>query len=293
METATVGLPLLVLLLPTVGWPQSSPSVTPHGPYSLTIFADPGANASSVSQQASSGGLNMGHVFIGLTNGARKVYLGYYGDSTNPARGQLRVDADLVDSGWLYKKTYQITEQGYRAAHEMIDTWGAGNQRVGALGESVFDTFLNALNPLPVPISLPSGTWRPWCNCSDFAQAVATAAGVELSDIPEELGLNTPRSWGRYLSEHGGTTNPRRTAREASQQEQVRRETPAPNPVPLSKEAQNKKCSDTGDGCRSGCMGRAAPSGGAAYLAYLQAQSDCLAKCNASQDSCLAGINAK
>jgi hypothetical protein len=157
----------------------------PAGPYTLTIFADQGKNPSSAATQASSGGgSNLGHVFIELTNGNKQVYLGYYGDRQNPAKGQLRPDADLARNGyWDVKKTFEITEQGYNDAHKMIDTWGT-----------------------------KVGSWKPWCNCADFAEAIATVAGVRLGDLPKMLGnINTPGDWSAYLKRHGGTVNPQRT----------------------------------------------------------------------------------
>lgn len=153
------------------------------GPYSLTVFADSGAHGSSVSQQASSGGSNMGHVFVELTNGDKHAFIGYYGDPRNPSKGQLRVDADLVSGGyWDVKKTYSVTKQGYDSAHQVIDTWGTS-----------------------------MGTWELWRNCGDFAEAIAQAAGVQLQGLPKELiRLNTPRSWASYLRKEGGTLNPQR-----------------------------------------------------------------------------------
>jgi hypothetical protein len=159
-------------------------SYAQNGPYTLTIFADAGSNASSSGQQASAGS-NFGHVFIELTNGPNQIYLGYYGDPHNPSRGQLRVDADLArDGDWDVKsQTYQITDEGYRAAHGMIDKWGKVTS---------------------------AGSWKPWCNCGDFGETIATISGVRLPDLPKELGLNTPRSWAQYLRDHGGTVNPKR-----------------------------------------------------------------------------------
>src|SRR5882672_266378 len=169
---ATIVSLCLALLLPTESYAQRSA-------YSLTIFADGGSTAASVGQQASSNGSNFGHVFIELASADKQIYMGYYGDPQNPSRGQLRVDADFAKNGyWDVKKTYEIKETGYNDAHGMIDTWGT-----------------------------KIGSWKPWCNCGDFAEAVATVAGVQLSDIPKELGLNTPRSWVQYLRNHGGTMN--------------------------------------------------------------------------------------
>lgn len=163
---------------------------------SLTIFAEEGRSSSAAASQRSSAyGPNLGHVFIGLTNGDKQMYLGFYGDSRNPSRGQLGVDADLVrNADWDVMKTYQISEQGYRAAHSMIDTWGTGSQA----------------DPFPMPVILQKGTWRPWCNCADFAEAVPTVAGVNLGNPSKAAGLNTPALWGKYLRERGGTLNPKR-----------------------------------------------------------------------------------
>jgi len=123
-------------------------------------------------------------VFIELANGDKQVFLGYYGDPKNPSRGQLRVDADLFLNGyWDVKKTYDISEEGYNKAHEVIDGWGRNGQ-----------------------------TWRPWCNCGDFAEAVATVAGINFGDLPKAAGLNTPALWVKYLRAHGGAMNPARAS---------------------------------------------------------------------------------
>jgi hypothetical protein len=283
----------------TNGQRVATPSASPHGgPYTVTIFANPGSDASSVAQQASSGGFNFGHVFVGLTNGDKQMYLGYYGDPTNPARGQLRVDADLAANGWLYKKTYEITEQGYRAAHEMIDTWGAGNQRVGGTGDAVLDT---ALNQLPIPVILNSGTWRPWCNCGDFAQAIATAAGVQLPDVPKELGLNTPRSWAQYLRDHGGVVNPERREQDAFErnQEIIRRETLSKTSRQVSSpkgdlDAYHKamdQCRRADSPERSRCISLA--SGPGNYFEQMKAARACLDAANAALKACSDGAAAK
>ena len=45
------------------------------GPYTLTIFADGGANGPTDTTQGSSGhGSNLGHVFVELTNGDKQMY---------------------------------------------------------------------------------------------------------------------------------------------------------------------------------------------------------------------------
>ena len=99
------------------------------------------------------------------------MYLGYYGDAKNPSRGQLRVDADLARNGdWDVKKTYNITDGGYREAHKLIDTWGTDGQK-----------------------------WALDHNCGDFAEAVARIAGVQLGALPKVLGVITPERWGLYL----------------------------------------------------------------------------------------------
>jgi hypothetical protein len=150
----------------------------------VTIFADEGRSSSAAATQQSSGqGSNLGHVFIELTNSDKQMYLGYYGDPGNPSRGQLRVDKDLFLNGdWDVSKTYQITGEGYNKVHEMIDQWAQKGQ-----------------------------TWRPWCNCGDFAEAVATVAGLSFEGLPKAAGLSTPALWARYLREHGGTLNPQRS----------------------------------------------------------------------------------
>jgi len=175
-SVATLGQLSLGLLLAISGYPQG-------GPYTLIIFADAGSNASSVAQQGSSGS-SFGHVFIELSNSDKQIYIGYYGDPKNPSRGQLRVDSDLARNGYwdVKSQTYEISEESYRSAHKMIDTWGT-----------------------------EVGSWKLWCNCGDFAEAVATTAGVPLPNLPKEVGLNTPRSWAQYLRDHGGTVNPKRT----------------------------------------------------------------------------------
>ena len=193
MRSLLITAPLwLALWLPTNGLAQYS-----GGPYTLTIFADEGINASSAAAEGtSSRGSNLGHVFVELTNAEKQMYLGYYGDPNDPSRGQLRVDADLASKGdWDVKETYQITEQGYDAAHKMIDTWGRGDQP----------------DLSPIPVILQKGTWWPWCNCGDFAEAIATVAGVRLEGLPKNFGvINRPSLWAKYLRAHGGTVNPQR-----------------------------------------------------------------------------------
>ena len=95
--------------------------------YTLTVYADRGKDVSAAASQGlSSQGSNLGHLFVALTHGEKQMYLAYYGDPKNPSRGHLRVDADLARNGsWDVQKTYQITEEGYRAAHETIDNWGS------------------------------------------------------------------------------------------------------------------------------------------------------------------------
>lgn len=166
------------------GWSQRKQSGKKEtsDQYTLTIYADRGLSAGPVTTEASSGSHpNLGHVFVELTHNEKQMYLGYYGQPTDPAKGQLRVDADLAKKGyWTVKKTYSITEQGYLDAHKMIDAWDSSGQ-----------------------------SWRPWCNCSDFAEAVAKVAGIDLTDLGKVAGLNTPASWADYLFEHEGTVNPR------------------------------------------------------------------------------------
>lgn len=184
---------LTACFLPLVAPTQASGS----DPYSLTIFADGGAAGSSTVQQASSGGLNFGHVFVGLSNGERQAYIGFYDDqgavwqriTDNQPKGEFRVDADLASQGnWDVMKTYSITQDGYRAAHALLDRWAGSGK-----------------------------SWKVSCNCSDFAQAIATAAGVQLIDVPKEMGLaNSPRLWAKYLREHGGVVNSGRSSGQSS-----------------------------------------------------------------------------
>jgi hypothetical protein len=150
------------------------------GPYTLTIFVSEGLSTSSAAGQSSSGnGLNLGHVFVELTNGSKQMYIGYYGDPANPARGQLRPDADLASQGaWDVKETYSITQEGYNAAHWLIDQWGTDGV-----------------------------TWALNHNCADFAEAIAQISGGNLHP-PKMAGINRPILWGKYLRAHGGTLNP-------------------------------------------------------------------------------------
>jgi len=152
------------------------------GPYTLTVFVSQGLGTSSAAGQWSSGnGLDLGHVFVELTNGSKQMYIGYYGDPTDPARGQLRVDADLAASGaWDVKETYAISQQGYNAAHWLIDQWGTDGV-----------------------------TWALNHNCADFAEALAEIAGLNLHP-PKTAGVNRPLLWGKYLRAHGGFVNPRK-----------------------------------------------------------------------------------
>gem|GEM_PF-6648788 len=229
------------------------------GPYSLTVFADGGAHGTSgsqsLSQQSSSGGSDFGHVFVELTNGDRHIYMGYYGDPHNPSRGQLRVDADLASKRyWDFYKTYPITETGYHNAQHVIDTWGT-----------------------------EMGTWKLWRNCGDFAEAIANAAGVDLQDVPKELGLNTPRSWAGYLRDHGGVPNPQRSATPLSQ-------TPAGLPqtgtLPPNTACDEKKRADIAQrecGC---CL-----IGGGGYqnlscYASRSAYQSCISSCAAVRKTC-------
>jgi hypothetical protein len=189
MGSASTLVPIFLVAIfspHVLGQKTTTNSQASNGPYTLTIFADEGTNASVASlQSTSSRGSSLGHVFVDLTNGNKNVYLGFYGDPTNPARGQLRVDADLAQNGdWDVKNTYPITHDGYLAAHQMIDIWGT-----------------------------ETGTWKPWCNCADFAEAIATVAGIPLQ-VPKMAGvINRPSLWAQYLRQVGGIVNPQRISR--------------------------------------------------------------------------------
>src|SRR5258708_5654062 len=115
------------LIFAVKGWTQrkQSPKKQTSDQYALTIYADKGSHSGAVTTETSSGlHSNLGHVFIELTHNEKQMYLGYYGQPTDPSKGQLRVDADLAQKGyWTVKKTYSITEQGYLDAHKMIDAW--------------------------------------------------------------------------------------------------------------------------------------------------------------------------
>ena len=239
----------LVVLLPTNGLAQYS-----GGPYTLTIFADEGINASSAAAQGtSSRGPNLGHVFVQLTNGEKQMYLGYYGDPSDPSRGQLRVNADLARKDyWDVKETYQITEEGYTAAHKMIDTWGRGDQP----------------DPFPIPVILQKGTWRPWCNCGDFAEAIATVAGVQLEDLPKNLGaINRPSLWAKYLRAHGGTVNPQRQSQPASQQEAS---------TSCDFDAKSRQCGSDWESCAKQCDG----------IQSNNPHKNCVEACNSALNAC-------
>jgi hypothetical protein len=178
-----IGVSVAACLI-TVIFVLPSCAISQNGPYTLTIFADQGSAPSAATTNRSSGsGSNLGHVFIELANGSNEAFIGYYGQPGTPARGQLRVDADLFRNGdYDVSKTYQITATGYLYAHQMIDVWGGHDGK----------------------------KWGVYCNCSDFAQAVANAAQVDLADVPTEMNANLPYLWAQYLRSHGGTVNNRR-----------------------------------------------------------------------------------
>jgi hypothetical protein len=160
------------------------PATAQNGPYTITIFADSGAGPSTSAPDGTSGsGPNLGHVFIELANGDKQMFIGYYGYGPSgrmPTKGQLRVDADLFRNGdYDVSKTYQITSTGYINAHQLLDIWG------GPHGEK----------------------WGVYCNCADFAQTVASSAGLDLTDVPTDFGVNMPKLWAQYLRTHGGTVN--------------------------------------------------------------------------------------
>ena len=149
--------------------------------YLLTIYAELGANsAANTSQSAEESRSNMGHVFIELGHDEKKAILGFYPVSKDKTRGEWRVNADLVQTNaWTVKQTYQITAQGYEDAHKMIDSWHQTGQ-----------------------------SWHLWCNCGDFAEAIARAAGLDVSDLSKLVGVfDTPTLWARYLYEHNGPLN--------------------------------------------------------------------------------------
>jgi hypothetical protein len=156
--------------------------------YTVTVFVDEGPQtageqlraARGASRDANSSGtiVKTGHVFIGLSNGDINTYLGFYG---NQEKGQVRVDADLVQNGYYnVSKTYEISEANYHAALAVATQWNTDGKR-----------------------------WALDHHCGDFAEAVARAAGVPLEDFPRDvsiadLGRNRPGLWGKYLRQHGG-----------------------------------------------------------------------------------------
>jgi hypothetical protein len=102
---------------------------------------------------------------------------------TSVAKGQLRPDTDLFrNNEYDVSKTYQITETGYINAHKEIDHWGGPN----------------------------GDKWGVRCNCADFVQTIALSAGVNLTNVPKDLGINMPKLWAQYLQDHGGTVNNRK-----------------------------------------------------------------------------------
>src|ERR1051326_7795082 len=122
--------------------------------YTVTVFVDEGPQtageqlraARGASRDANSSGtiVKTGHVFIGLSNGDINTYLGFFG---NQEKGQVRVDADLVQNGYYnVSKTYEISEANYHAALAVATQWNTDGKR-----------------------------WALDHHCGDFAEAVARA----------------------------------------------------------------------------------------------------------------------
>jgi hypothetical protein len=141
-----------------------------------------------VNKNMRDGGI-IGHVFIGISNGKREFFYGWYSDAYGIEKplaligqkgGHLRDDSQ---TDWDVRKAYIISEEGYKRAMEAVREWNQEHK-----------------------------PWSPTHHCGNFAAKVAGAAGIVLSDVPKPLvGDRTfkyrPENMGEHLIKTGGELN--------------------------------------------------------------------------------------
>lgn len=143
----------------------------PQVTHTITIYVDEGAAAL------------VGHVFVELSDGHNRLFRGFYPEEAitdafgketalfRVAGGEVRDDKT---HDWNVKRTYNITKEGFERALRGID-------QIREQGTS----------------------WWLSQNCADFAEGVATTAGVPL----HIAGLHRPHVFGEYFRSHGGVLN--------------------------------------------------------------------------------------
>ncbi|MHB9024905.1 MAG: carbohydrate binding domain-containing protein [Armatimonadota bacterium] len=135
--------------------------------YTLTIFVDDTS-------------LPNGHVFLGLSDGRRAVYRGFYSAQKSPkallslAGGMIKDDTHATVDEWTVKKTYPISKAGYAKAFSVMEDWDKEGR-----------------------------PWGIFHHCGDFVNTTAKAAGINLN-LPVNLkGYDRPGRFGQYLREQG------------------------------------------------------------------------------------------
>lgn len=128
--------------------------------YTLTIYVNEGPGTSSDWIEGSTAGVFTGHVFIGLSDGNATVYRGYYPKNQHSVQDDYE---DAATRNYDLKKTFQITEDGYKEAMQAAQLGPLQNEQ-----------------------------WRKeLTHCGAFAEAVARLAGLSV-EVPEGMGSKVP-----------------------------------------------------------------------------------------------------